>query len=355
MMKFMSSMLAVMLLASYGATAAPLLYVPTGEANDLVIIDVRSDSIVGRIDELENAHGLAASAKSDYLVAGSMQQIDASGSRAAGRPAAVSEAEHAAHHAAGTESAAPAPASPSYLAIIHPKHGHVMRRVEVRALTHHTAVAPDGKTAIAVHSGAGGISVVDLDTMAVVKTVQTGEWPNYAVFSGDGRRLYVSNARSGTVSELDTRDWSVLRDVAAGKEPEHLALAPKDDSRLYVVDVAAGAVAAVDLRKAEVVKRYQIGAETHGAALSADGRWLFASSKGEGRLVRIDLSNDEQLAIDLRPAPYHVEYAAAVNKLYVSSRKNPLIWVIDPASLRILKEIDIGAGVAHQMVILDRE
>ncbi len=353
MTTFMSSSFAVViLLGSLTTTAAPLMFVPTGEANDVVIIDLKTDSIVGRIDELENAHGLAASPNSDYLVAGSMQQIDSAAPRQAVKPAAVSEAEHAAHHASGADSSSPA--SPSYLAIIHPKHGHVMRRVEVRGLTHHTAVSPDGKHAVAVHSGAGGISVIDLDHMTVLKTVQTGEWPNYAVFSRDGRRLYVSNARTGTISELDTRDWTVLRDIPVGKEPEHLALAPTDDNRLYVVNVADGVVAAVDLREGAVIKRYHIGAEPHGVALSANGRWLYASSKGEGKLARIDLGNDEQRTIDLQPAPYHVEYVAAVNKLYISSRKKALIWVIDPATLQPLKEISIGAGVAHQMVILDR-
>jgi DNA-binding beta-propeller fold protein YncE len=52
--------------------AAPLMYVPTGGANDLAIIDLQTDRIVGRIGELENAHGLAASPGGKYLVAGSM-------------------------------------------------------------------------------------------------------------------------------------------------------------------------------------------------------------------------------------------------------------------------------------------
>ncbi len=179
MTKFMSASFAMILLGSLTATAAPLMYVPTGEANDLVIIDLQSDAIVGRIDELENAHGLAASPKSDYLVAGSMQQKDSAAPRQANKPGAVSEAEHAAHHASSSDS--PAPAGPSYVSIIHPKQGHVMRRVEVRGLTHHTAVSSDGKHAVAVHSGAGGISVIDLDRMAVVKTVQIGwSWRSFS-------------------------------------------------------------------------------------------------------------------------------------------------------------------------------
>jgi len=151
--------------------ASPMMYVPTGNTNDVVIIDLKTDKIVGRIDELENAHGLAASPNSEYLVAGSMQPLEPDEERVVAKPESMSEDEHAAHHAGGGDAATK---GSSYLSIIHPKYDHVMRRIAVRGLTHHIAVSPDGRYAAAVHSGAGGISIVDLNKMEVVKAVQTG-------------------------------------------------------------------------------------------------------------------------------------------------------------------------------------
>lgn len=340
----------LMTMVSLAATASPLMYVPTGNANDLVIIDLETDKIVGRIDELENAHGLSSSPNSDYLVAGSMKPLDSDSSPNPDKPDAVSDAEHAAHHAGGDSVSS---TSESYLSIVLPKHGHVMRRVAVHGLTHHTAVSPDGKYAVAVHSGSGGISIVDLNKMEVVKTVQTGLLPNYAVFSHDGKRLYVSNAQSGTVSEVDTNDWSVLRDIKVGKEPEHMVLSA-DDSTLFVVNVGDGTAVAFDLKIGAVVRNYAVGIEPHGIDIASDGRWLFVSSKGDQRLSRIDLSDSSQAMMDLQPAPYHVAYVGEVGKLYVSSRKEPKIWGIDPVALKVISEIDIGRGVAHQMVVLPR-
>lgn len=351
-MKRMVMYLSVLaLLSPFAAAAAPLIYIPTGDANDLVIIDLKTDKIIGRIPELENAHGLAASPNSEYLVAGSMQPAEARAEDGAARPAAVSEAEHAAHHAGGSlENPAIAP---SYISIVHPAHGHVMRRIEVRGITHHTAVSPDGRHAIAVHSGLGGISVIDLERMEVIQEIQTGRSPNFALFSGAGDRLYVSNAFAGAVSEIDTRDWTVRRTFEVGKEPEHMALAP-DGATLFVANVGDGQAVAVDLASGLVGRRHDIGGQPHGLDVSDDGRWLFASSQGDGKLVRVELDSGEQRAIDLQPAPYHIEYIAALDKLYVSSRKESKIWVIDPRSLKVRGEIDIGNGVAHQMVVLDR-
>ncbi|VAX05147.1 hypothetical protein MNBD_GAMMA19-201 [hydrothermal vent metagenome] len=336
------------LLFPFITNAQPLLYVPTGNTNDVVIIDLSTDKIIGRIDELENAHGLSSSRHTEYLVAGSMQ-VPGTKKSGAAKPAKMSEAEHATHHA-NTKSKAEQTATPSYVSIIHAKHGHVMRRVEVRALTHHTAVSPDGKIAIAVHSGAGGISVIDLNKMNVIKTLQTGTWPNYAVFTSDGNFLYITNAGMGMVSEIDTRTWQVTREINVGKEPEHMVISA-DDKFLYVANKASGSVSVVNLKDGKVTKTWSVGEKVHGIDLSDDGRWLFVASKGTDTLSRVNLSTGKITTIDLSPAPYHVAYIARLNKLYISSRKIPKIWVLNAQTLQIENEIDLGKGVAHQMVI----
>lgn len=326
-------------ISSGSVIAGPLMYVPTGEANDVIVIDPNTDKILSRIGDLENTHGLAGSAKSEYLVAGSMKLAEPPASSVTAKPVV---------------GAAETPIIPlSYVSIIHPKHGHVTRRVAVRGITHHTAVSPDGQYAIAVHAVAGGVSVIDIERAEVVKEIQTGRSPNFAVFNIDGTRLYVSNVFSGTVSEINTSDWSLMRSIDVGREPEHMVLSP-DGSQLFVINVGDKQAVEVDMKTATVIKRYTVGSQAHGLALSADGSVLFASSQGDGKLVSINLRDGTQRAPDLVPAPYHVEYVGIVNKLYVSSRKAPKIWVIDPQSLTVRGEIAIGQGVAHQMVILDQ-
>jgi len=85
--------------------------------------------------------------------------------------------------------------------------------------------------------------------------------------------------------------------------------------------------------------------------LSDDGRWLFSASKGANTLTRIDLVSDKSTTINLKPAPYHLAFIPEMNRLYVSNRKLPKIWVINSTTLKIVIEIDLGKGGAHQMVI----
>jgi len=330
-------------------SAAHVMYVVTGDDNKLKIIDTQTDTITGEIGELENAHGLSGNANTEYLVAGSMNQGDKV--KTSSKPTAVSDEEHKAHHAVDKKQ--PTIMGKSYVSIIHPKHGHVMRRIEVKGITHHTSVSPDGKTAVAVHSKNGGISAIDLDKSEVISFIKTGQVPNYAVFSSDGKFLYVSNAGSGNISVIDTKKWNVIKHIKVGMGPEHLHLDSHNEV-LYVVNVIEGSVSVVNLADTKKVHTIKVGKSPHGVSLSSDGLRLFVSNKGGNSLTRINIDSGEIKNITLDPAPYHLEVIPNTNKVYVSSRKKPKIWVIDQHSLAILKEINIGSGVAHQMVVLDR-
>ena len=49
--------------------AGTIVYVPVGGANEILIIDGNQDKVVGRIGDVTNAHGLAATPDGNYLVA----------------------------------------------------------------------------------------------------------------------------------------------------------------------------------------------------------------------------------------------------------------------------------------------
>jgi len=334
---------------SFHVNAEHVMYVVTGTSNTLKIIDTDTDKITGEIGELENAHGLSGNANTEYLVAGSMNQDNMG--KSLSKPVAITEEEHKEHHAA--DSGSSKSSGKSYVSIIHPKHGHVMRRIEVKGITHHTSVSPDGKVAIAVHSKNGGVSVINLDQAKVLSFIKTGQVPNYAVFSSDGQFLYVSNAGSGNVSVIDTHKRAVIKNIKVGLGPEHLQIDAHNEV-LYVVNVIGGSVSAVNLADTHNIHTYKVGKSPHGISLSTDGKRLFVSNKGGNSLTRINISNDNIETISLEPAPYHVEVIPNSQKLYVSSRKQPKIWVIDQINMSVLKEINIGSGVAHQMVVLDR-
>jgi DNA-binding beta-propeller fold protein YncE len=327
-------------------------YVPLGTAGEVIVIDTSTDTVIGTIPGLEQAHGLGGTPASPYLAAGSFAEVAPGAVTLGPAPEGMTEDEHAAHHTPPVDRpAAEAHAPISILTVLRAEDRAVVRRLEVPGAVHHVAVAPDGRHAVAVHTHAGGISVTDLETFTVSEPIPTGAMPNYVVFTADGALAYVSNAGDGTVSEIETEGWQVRRELPADESPEHMVLSP-DDDMLYVANVHAGTVSIVCLVRGEVVRTLTIGGVLHGLDLSEDGGTLFVSDLGADRLVAIELASGRQRSQALSPAPYHVAVVPGTSKLYVSSRAEPKIWVVDQASLAPITTIPIR-GEGHQMVVFE--
>jgi YVTN family beta-propeller protein len=322
-------------------------YVPLGSADSIVIIDAAKDAIIGKISDVPNAHGLAATPDGKFLIAGSYDERPI-GAPAPRKPEGLSVEEHAAHHARQPDNLASKSRVKSSLSLIGVKDRVVVRLVDVPGAVHHVAVSPDGRYAMVTHPKQDAVSLVDLATYDVTATIATGSLPNYAAFSPDGKRAYVSNAGNNTVSDIDVARKIILRNIVVGDSPEHLVLS-RDGNRLFVNNINDGTVSAVDVKRGEVSKTYRVGSVLHGIDLSDDGQTLFVASLGDDKIASVDLASGEVRTAKLAPTPYHLAAIRGAGKIYVSSADKSLIWVMDQASLKVVGEIAIG-GKGHQMV-----
>jgi YVTN family beta-propeller protein len=343
---------ALVALLPVSAMAGTDVYVPLGSVNAVAVVDADTDRVVAEIPGVIASHGLAVSRDGRYLVAGSLLKHPKGAPPP--KPTDMSEAEHASHH--GSAETTPPGAGESQGAgtvyLIDANARRILRQIEVPGAVHHALITPNGRYAVVTHPGRASVSVVDIHAHRVKKELPTGLAPNYAVSGSDGTRVYVSNAGEGTVSEIDTANWTVLRNLPAGKTPEHLVLSP-DERYLYAVNPAAGTVSRLDLESGAVTATYAVGRESHGVALSDDGRFLYASSKADNKLVAFNLASGQRHTISLEPAPYHVAAIRGTAKLYVSSRAEPKIWVIDQQTLAVRGEIPIR-GEGHELGVVNR-
>lgn len=308
------------------AMASPTVYIPLGSGNEIIAVDAATDKITATYSGLKNPHGLVATPDGEYLIAGSLFE----------RPLAEGETSST-------------PNSKLYL--VHPEHGHVMMTIPVAGWTHHEAITPDGRYVISTHPTRGGVSVVDLQSNQVVQIIQTGPSPNYTIMGPNGKSAFVSNSGNGTISEIDLSTWTVTRVLQGGPSPEHLVLAA-DGQTIYATNPRAGTVSAVSVDSGDVIRTFEIGDGLHGLDLSDDGRTLFASARNEDMFVAINLDTGERKTLELSPAPYHLDTIHGSGKVYVSSSKQPIIWVIDQQTVKRVGTIDLPGGEAHQMAVV---
>lgn len=328
-MKQLTGLVALAAAAALAATAAragPTVYIPLGSANRVIAVEAATDRIVKTYDGIENPHGLVATPDGEYLVAGSIAE----------KP---------------LPQGAPHDTPNSSLYVIHPAHGHVMATIPVAGWTHHQAIMPSGELVVSTHPTRGAISVADLTGNRVVKVLSTGAAPNYALLAPGGHKLYVSNSGDNTVSEIDTAGWTVVRTLEGGPSPEHMVLS-SDGSLLYVASGRAGRVSAVSLATGKVVREFALGKQLHGLDIGDDGATLYISVRSDDKLVALDPRSGATRELALSPAPYHLGAVRGAGKLYVSSSKEPKIWVVDQDSLEVLGTIQLPGGEGHQIGVV---
>ncbi|MDF0603379.1 hypothetical protein P1J78_21850 [Psychromarinibacter sp. C21-152] len=341
----------VSLTAMYASTAmAQTVFVPEGSGNSILVVDGVTGEAIRRIEGLEAIHGLGGTPGVPVLVAGSFAEIDSAGAMDVDKPAAVSADDHASHHAKPERQMGPTDAGLSLLSLIDANGGEVLRRIVVPGAVHHTAVSPDGRFAVATHPAGDGVSLVDLIANELVAFVPTGAMPNYAVFGRDPDTVYVSNTGNGTVSEVDLTRGIVRRNLVAGEMPEHMVVHPSGNV-LYVADAEPGHVLELALDSGEMVRSFDIGGEIHGLGLTDDSDRLVVAGRGEDKLVSVNLTDGTQTKAALGPEPYHLTLLRGTDRLFVSSRADPKVWIVDAATLEPTSDFAVE-GEGHQMVVL---
>jgi YVTN family beta-propeller protein len=176
-----------------------------------------------------------------------------------------------------------------------------------------TVDAPKSTGVAYVTSQDAGVSVIDLATMKVVKTIDVkAAGPRGLGVTDDGKKLIVATRENGSISVIDTASGEVTQQIEVGKNPEFVRIkgnfayissepsakagpppkpgekpAEDDDkeekipAKISVVDLAAG----------KKIREITGGPETEGIEFSKDGKNLVITNEADNTVTVHDLEN----------------------------------------------------------------
>lgn len=130
------------------------------------------------------------------------------------------------------------------------------------------AFSPDGSRAFVPSESAGLMTLADPNECKVLKSQQlpTGSRPMCLVVGADGKKLYVSTGRAGTVLVLDTSGLDVLNTIHVGKRPWGVALSP-DGQRLFVANGPSNDISVIDTGSEKEISRIKAGQSPWGVTV----------------------------------------------------------------------------------------
>jgi YVTN family beta-propeller protein len=141
----------------------------------------------------------------------------------------------------------------------------------------------------------------------------------------------------------------LLAGAGLGAQPPagRLLVLNKDDATMAAVDVASG----------KVLWSVAVGEAPHELAVSADGKYAFASNYGTGpapghTISMIDLAARKELRrIDVSPLSRPHGLAVAGGKLYFTAESNKTIARYDPATDKIDWRFETGQNATHMVLV----
>jgi YVTN family beta-propeller protein len=211
------------------------------------------------------------------------------------------------------------------------------------------ALTSDGSRLLVANQTAGSVSLVDPKSGTVIRETPTGDRPDSVAISRDGKIGVVAHWYGYDLAILDLSDdkLTVVGRVEVGPEPRGVVVSA-DGSTAYVTIGVSNEVARVDLTARKVMGRVEVGREPRGLAVTPDGSKLVVGNSRGKSISVVDLSRFAvertlpMLADNLRQIAVSPDgryaYVAAMNNrgLATTSNNIDLGWVLGQRIERVM-------------------
>jgi len=233
----------------------------------------------------------------------------------------------------------------------------VIKTLKVGPIVHGVCAQADGRRAFATIESENSLKVIDTKTNTVTDTIALGGRPNECAATNDGR--YV------VVPLLAPANLSVVVDVAEKKIVKsfktvhpHNCFTPEGGSNtiVYCEERDAYRIHRIDLAKMEVTNEVKVAGDPRPFAITKDEKTLYTALSGLHGVAVIDIPHETMSQIALPPMPWMACKVEPPNtpvhgvgltpdgkKLWITSVSDAGIYVYDIASKKLGKKITVGA------------
>jgi len=222
-------------------------------------------------------------------------------------------------------------------------------RAMLGGLAYSIDLSPDGKLLAAAVQNTAEVVLVELATMRIAKKIpiRSGKRPTNAVFSPDGRWIYVGAEETPAIDVVDVRQGAVATSITVGARLRDIAFTA-DGSRAYVAAEQPSEVAVIDVSRHTVLARVKTSSAPFAMAIHPDGKRVFVSAPGAGKIHVLDTGSNKIVAeLDACSNASRMALTPGGDKLYVTCGSANEVAVIDTTTSRRVAQIAVGMTPAH--------
>lgn len=174
-------------------------------------------------------------------------------------------------------------------------------------------------------------------------------------------RIYVTNERSGELTEIDSATLRVTASIPLGKRPRGIHASPDgrfiyialsgspfagpgvDESKLPPPDKTADGIGVFDVKQNKLVRIMQCGSDPENFDLTRDGRTIIVSNEDDAKASFCDIASGQvSHSIPVGEEPEGVKVTPDGKLVYVTSEDTGTISVIDVGTAKLVKTFKVG-------------
>jgi YVTN family beta-propeller protein len=233
--------------------------------------------------------------------------------------------------------------------------GKELGRTATGKMPHEIAISPDGKQAAVVAYGAKSIDIFDIATRTKLKTVDLtpNEGPHGIVWLADGR-IVATTERSQSIAIVDPTAGALTSSIKTNQQGTHMVAVTRDGSRAYTANIPAGTITAIDLKTGTKLRDLTVGGKPEGITLSVDEKVLWVGDLEGERVQAFDAATLAKLA-EVKTGPVPIRVAASPDGKWIvtSNLGTGSLTVIDSVTRQKVRDIAVsGTEQAGQVTIL---
>jgi YVTN family beta-propeller protein len=201
------------------------------------------------------------------------------------------------------------------------------------------ALSDDGQWLYATNPDSDNVSVIDTVSQMVIRRITVGRHPADIVFDKDRRKLYVANRAEHSVSIIDVDTSAVEHTVMVDLNPGGLAV---QDDKLYVANTGSNTVSVIKIASYSVTNTIPVGQRPLRVQSGLSG-WVYVSNANNNEIAFIYTSMDMVTKnTSVGDLPSHMSIDTLRRKLYVVNSLSDDVSVIDLATRKVKKIIEVG-------------
>jgi uncharacterized repeat protein (TIGR01451 family) len=177
----------------------------------------------------------------------------------------------------------------------------IITTIQPLAMAHSVAYDPDRDRLWIVRREPDHIVALDGATYAELADLPTGDGPHIAAYNAANGRVYVTNYWNGTVGVYDAETLAHVTDLTGFGEPAHIAVNPVAN-KIYVTNHQSDQdVTVIDGDTHECTRIDTTLQDAYGVAVDTTRNLVYATAIAQGRIAIIDGETNEQLGdLDIR-------------------------------------------------------